>query len=62
MIRFIIGLLVLLATIWCYNNFDFSSFTKNVGQSVQNEKTIKAVRGTRNINHEQEQSVLDGNY
>ena len=62
MIRFIVVVLIAIAAFWCYNNFDFSGFTKNVGQSVQNEKTIKAVRGTRDINQSQEQEVLDGNY
>ena len=62
MIRFIVVVLIAIAAFWCYNNFDFSSFTNKVGQSVQNEKTIKAVRGTRNSNQTQEQEVLDGNY
>ena len=62
MIRFIIVALIAIAAFWCYNNLDFSGFTKNVGQSIQNEKTIKAVRGTRTINQEQEKNALDGNY
>ena len=60
--KFILVILIAVAAFWCYNNFDFSSFINKTAQSVQNEKTVKAVRGTRQFNQEHEQSVLNDNY
>ena len=43
MVRIILILAVLYGAWWCWNNVDFNSMMNNAANTVQNEKTIKAV-------------------
>ena len=59
MIRLIILAILAYAAFWCYNNIDFSKITDTTKTSIQNEKTIKAVRNERQTNYNNEQAVVD---
>ena len=62
MIRLIVIIAIALAAFWCYNNIDFSNVAKNTQSSIQNEKTIKAVREKRQMDKDDAQSVMDNGY
>ena len=62
MVRLIIIAIIAYAAFWCCNNLDFSKIADNTKNSIQNEKTIKAVRNERQTNYSNEQSVVDNNY
>lgn len=59
MMRLIIIAILAYAAFWCYNNIDFSRIADNTKSSIQNEKTIKAVRNERDTNYNYEQSVVN---
>lgn len=62
MVRLIIIAIIAYAAFWCYNNIDFSRIADNTKTSIQNEKTIKAVRNERQTNYGNEQSVVNNDY
>ena len=62
MIRLLIIIALAFAAFWCYNNIDFSNISKNAQSSIQNEKTIKAVREKRQLDNDDAQSVMDNGY
>lgn len=62
MIRLLIIIALAYAAFWCYNNVNFSKIADTTKTSIQNEKTIKAVRNERDVNRGDEQSILDNSY
>jgi hypothetical protein len=58
MIRLLIIIALAYAAFWCYNNVNFSKIADDTKSSIQNEKTIKAVRNERDSNYNYEQSVV----
>ena len=50
MIRFIVILAVLFGAWWCWQNVDFNAMVNNTVNTIQNEKTIKAVSQGRQQN------------
>jgi len=61
MIRLVVILILAFAIFWCYNNINFSNIMNKAGTSIQNEKTIKAVREKRQFDYEQEQAAMRNN-
>jgi len=59
MIRLIIIAIIAFAAFWCYNNINFSKIANDTKTSIQNEKTIKAVRNERQTNYNNEQSAIN---
>lgn len=62
MIRLLIIIALAFAAFWCYNNIDFSHVSNDAQSSIQNEKTIKAVREKRQMDKDDAQSVMDNGY
>lgn len=59
MIRLIIIAIIAFAAFWCFNNLNFNKIADDAMSSIQNEKTIKAVRNERQTNYENEQAVVN---
>ena len=62
MIRFIVLIVIAIAIFWGFNNFNFAQFKDNAIQTMQKEKTVKAVTGTRDFNYEQEQKAINNEF
>ncbi len=62
MIRLIVIIALAFAAFWCFNNINFSKIARDTQSSIQNEKTIKAVREKRQLDRDDAQSVMDNGY